>query len=293
MSASELSLLYPAFFIGAVGLLGLLVGSFLNVLVYRLPIMMEREWQSQAREVLSLEADTQAEVFNLAQPCSRCPGCGHQVRPWENIPVLSWIMLRGRCSSCKQSISLRYPLVECFSALLSSLVAAKFGYGPTCLAMLVLAWGSIALVMIDFDHQLLPDSIVQPGIWIGLGIGYMGFLTSLSSSFIGVILGYLSFALPAWLYSKVTGRDGMGDGDFKLMALFGAWLGWQMLPLIFLLSSLAAAIAGVLLGRMRDESYPFGPFIIVAGFVALFFGHDLYAWYAHANGFRLDKSFFG
>lgn len=292
MSVFEASLLYPTFFIGAVGILGLLVGSFLNVLIYRLPIMMERECQQQAREILNLEDGSPSVVFNLAWPRSRCPGCGHQVRAWENIPVLSWVMLRGRCSSCRQPISVRYPIIEILSALISCLVAARFGYGLACLSVLLLVWGSIAVALIDFDRQLLPDSIVQPGIWIGLGVGYLGILTSLGSSFLGAIFGYLSFAVPAWAYSKVRGRTGMGDGDFKLMALFGAWLGWQMLPVIFILSSIAAAIAGVALCRMRDEPYPFGPFIIAAGLVALFFGHDLYAWYAHANGIRIGDAFF-
>lgn len=292
MSVSEVAQLYPTFYIGAVGVLGLLVGSFLNVLVYRLPIMMEREWQKQASDFLSLEVDRPSEVFSLARPCSRCPDCGHQVRPWENIPVVSWLILRGRCSFCRQSISARYPLIEIFSALISCLVAAKFGYSAACFAVLLLSWASIALAMIDLDHQLLPDSIVQPGIWIGLGLGYMGVLTSLGSSFIGAIVGYLSFAVPAWIYSKVRGRAGMGDGDFKLMALFGAWLGWQMLPIIFLLSSIAFAATGVVLVRKRDEPYPFGPFIIAAGMTALFFGHDLYSWYALANGIHIRGAFF-
>ncbi|MGE8066189.1 prepilin peptidase [Pseudomonas sp. NPDC089569] len=292
MPLSDVLVHYPAFFIGTIGLLGLVVGSFLNVVIHRLPMMMEREWRQQAAEILDLELETQSGVFNLAVPRSRCPKCNHQVRPWENIPVVSWVLLRGRCSSCSDSISVRYPLVELAIGLISAAVAFKFGYGVPCFAVLLLVWACVALAMIDIDHQFLPDSIVQPWIWLGLLASYLGMVTSLESSFIGVVTGYLSFALPAWLYSKVAGRTAMGAGDYKVMALFGAWLGWQMLPVIFLLSSIAAAIFGVILGRRRDEPYPFGPFIIVAGLVALFFGHDLYAWYAHAKGIRIDEAFF-
>lgn len=292
MLVGEAVALSPVLYVAAVALIGLLVGSFLNVVIHRLPVMMEREWQDQAREILNIKVDKSPEVFNLARPCSRCPGCGHQIRPWENMPILSWLMLRGRCSSCRVPISIRYPLIELSSALLSGLVAFKFGYGVQCLSVLLLVWLSIAVAMIDLDHQLLPDAIVQPAIWLGLGMGYLGVFTSLGSSLIGAVAGYLSFAVPAWVFAKVTGRVGMGDGDFKLMALFGAWLGWQMLPIIFLFASIAAVIVGVALRRLRNEPYPFGPFIVVAGLVALFFGHDLYAWYAHENGIHIGAAFF-
>lgn len=292
MSAIDVLAFYPWTFVSLVGLIGLLVGSFLNVVIYRLPVMMQRDWESQARALLCIEDGLQGEVFNLAFPASRCPGCTHKIRSWENIPLLSWAVLKGKCSSCKAPISARYPLIELIAGALSALVALKLGYSLSCLYALVLVWASIALFMIDFDHMLLPDSIVMPGIWLGLSAGYLGLFTSLENSFVGAVLGYLSFAFPSWLYSKLTGREGMGDGDFKLMALFGAWLGWQMLPLIFLISTVAAAIVGLTLSRMRSTPFAFGPFIIIAGIVALFFGHDLYTWYFQVNGLHIGATFF-
>ncbi|MGF6282142.1 leader peptidase (prepilin peptidase)/N-methyltransferase [Pseudomonas frederiksbergensis] len=292
MAAIDVLAFYPWTFAALIGLIGLLVGSFLNVVIYRLPVMMQRDCESQAREYLGLGDGSQGEVFNLAFPASQCPDCTHKIRSWENIPLLSWAVLRGKCSSCKAPISPRYPLVEVIAGALSALVALKFGYSLACVFALVLVWASIALFMIDVDHMLLPDSIVIPGVWLGLGAGYLGPFTSLENAFIGAVSGFLLFAIPAWVFLRLTGRDAMGDGDYKLMALFGAWLGWQMLPLVFLVSTVTAALVGLAFARSRGGKFAFGPFIILGGMVALFFGHDLYSWYFQVNGLHVGASFF-
>jgi leader peptidase (prepilin peptidase)/N-methyltransferase len=292
MSAIDVLALYPWTFVSLVGLIGLLVGSFLNVVIYRLPVMMQRDGESQARAFLGFDDGSPGEVFNLAYPPSRCPGCTHKIRSWENIPLLSWAVLRGKCSSCNAPISARYPIIELAAGVLSTLVALKCGYSLACVFALFLMWACIALFMIDVDHMLLPDSIVMPGIWLGLCAGYFGLFTSLQNSFIGAVAGYLSFAIPAWLFTRLCGRDAMGAGDYKLMALFGAWLGWQMLPLIFLVSTVTAAIVGLTLARKRGGAFAFGPFIIIAGLVALFFGRDLSMWYFQANGLSIGATFF-
>ncbi|MHC5195037.1 prepilin peptidase [Pseudomonas frederiksbergensis] len=292
MAAMDVLAFYPWTFAALVGFIGLLVGSFLNVVIYRLPVMMQRECESQAREFLGVDDGFPGEVFNLAFPASRCPGCAHKIRSWENIPLLSWAALKGKCSSCKSSIPARYPIIELITGILSAAVALKCGYSLTCLYALLLLWAGIVLFMIDVDHMLLPDSIVMPGIWLGLCAGYFGFFTSLQNSFLGAVAGYLSFAIPAVLYSWCSGRDAMGAGDYKLLAMFGAWLGWQMLPLIFLLSTVAAAVVGLTLVRARGMPFAFGPYIIVAGLVAFFFGHELYTWYFQVNGLHIGATFF-
>lgn len=277
-------------------ILGLMTGSFLNVVIYRLPLMMENEWRAQCHAFLDLpppappitapNAKSPFAVFNLAQPGSHCPHCKHAVGVAENIPVLSWLLQRGKCKHCAAPISARYPIIESVSALLSVLVAVKFGFTWLTLAVLVLTWALIALTMIDFDHQLLPDDITLPLLWLGLLVNTQGWLTPLDSAVWGTIGGYLVLWSVYWLFKLVTGKEGMGFGDFKLLAALGAWLGWQALPQIILLSSLVGAIVGITLivvrGQDRNVPIPFGPYLASAGFIALLWGDKLtnlfFAW---------------
>jgi len=258
-------------------LLGLLIGSFLNVLIYRLPIMMQREWRAQALEYLECPPEPVRERFNLLLPSSRCPHCDHQIRSWENIPLVSWLALRGKCSSCRAPISSRYPLVELACGLLSGYVAWHFGFTWQAGAMLVLTWGLVAMSMIDIDHQLLPDSLVLPLLWLGLILNSFGLFVSLESALWGAVAGYLSLWSVYWLFKLVTGKEGMGYGDFKLLAMLGAWGGWQVLPLTILLSSVVGAVLGTILLRVqRAESstpIPFGPYLAIAGWIALLWGN--------------------
>ncbi|NMY12083.1 Type 4 prepilin-like proteins leader peptide-processing enzyme [Pseudomonas veronii 1YdBTEX2] len=294
MTTMHLLKLYPSAFAILVGIVGLLVGSFLNVVVYRLPEMMKRSWLQEARDTLHMEP-APTEPFNLAVPNSRCPSCGHSIKPWENIPIFSWILLRGKCSSCRTPISSRYPIVEVVTAGLSFATAWRFGYGAeTCFALLMI-WGGTALFLIDLDEMVLPDTIVIPGIWLGLAASYLGLFSTLQDGFIGAVTGYLLLALPALTFQMITGRQGMGNGDFKLLALFGAWLGWQSLPLIILVSAVAASIVGIIVGlgvRSRSEPFPFGPFIIAGGLLALFFDHELYTLYGHVTGVNIGALLF-
>ncbi|EMD98824.1 type 4 prepilin peptidase PilD [Stutzerimonas stutzeri NF13] len=257
-------------------LLGLLVGSFLNVLIYRLPIMMQREWRAQALEYLECPPEQISERFNLLLPSSRCPHCDHQIRSWENIPLVSWLALRGKCSSCRAPISSRYPLVELACGLLSGYVAWHFGFTWQAGAMLLLTWGLVAMSMIDIDHQLLPDSLVLPLLWLGLILNNFGLFVSFESALWGAVAGYLSLWSVYWLFKLVTGKEGMGYGDFKLLAMLGAWGGWQVLPLTILLSSVVGAVLGTILLRVqRAESstpIPFGPYLAIAGWIALLWG---------------------
>lgn len=269
-------------------LLGLMVGSFLNVLVYRLPLMMQRDWRMQAREILELPAQDEGESLNLCWPGSRCPHCGHAIRCWENIPLLSWLVLRGRCSSCAAPISPRYPLVELACGLLSAGLAAYLGWGWPLLLMLVLTWGLLALSLIDWDHQLLPDVLVLPLLWLGLLANAFEVFVPLSEAFWGAVIGYLVLWSVYWLFKLVTGKEGMGQGDFKLLALLGAWGGWQVLPLVILLSSLTGSILGALLlrskGQDRHTPFPFGPFLAFAGWIALLWGQPITAFYLNFLG---------
>jgi leader peptidase (prepilin peptidase)/N-methyltransferase len=263
--------------------LGLLIGSFLNVVIYRLPVMMENQWRAQCHEFLDLPpptADKKAfAVFNLAKPASHCPHCKHEIGAGENIPVLSYLLQGGKCRHCKAPISARYPIIEAITALLSALVAFKFGFVWMTLAVLVLTWSLIALTMIDFDHQLLPDDITLPLLWLGLLVNTQGWLVPLDSAIWGAVAGYLLLWGVYWLFKLVTGKEGMGYGDFKLLAALGAWLGWQSLPQIILLSSLVGAVVGITLivvkGRGKDVPIPFGPYLAVAGFIALMWGNTL------------------
>ena len=269
--------------------LGLLIGSFLNVLVYRLPVMMQRDWQAQAREILELPALADAPLFNLILPNSRCPHCGHEIRPWENIPVISYLFLRGKCSSCKAPISLRYPLVELACGLLSAYVAWHFGFSWQTASIMLLTWGLLAMSLIDADHQLLPDALVLPLLWLGLIANYFGLFTSLEAALWGAIGGYLSLWSVYWLFKLVTGKEGMGYGDFKLLAMLGAWGGWQVLPLTILLSSLVGAVLGLIMLRLRNAEtstpIPFGPYLAIAGWIALLWGGQITGSYLQFAGF--------
>jgi leader peptidase (prepilin peptidase)/N-methyltransferase len=260
------------------GLLGLLVGSFLNVVIYRLPRMMEREWHCQCAELRGEEAP-QEEEFSLIRPRSRCPACGHAISALENIPLAGWLFLRGRCSACHAAISVRYPLVEALTGLLSAFAAAHFGFGWSALGAILLAWALIALSFIDFDTTFLPDAITLPLLWCGLLFNLGNVYTDLSSAVIGAAAGYLSLWSVYWAFKLLTGKEGMGYGDFKLLAALGAWLGWQMLPPIILLSSVVGAVVGialiVLVKHGRNIPIPFGPYLALAGLLALFWGREI------------------
>lgn len=259
-------------------LFGLLVGSFLNVVILRLPRMLERDWQQQCAELNGQEPPEQA-PYNLVTPSSTCPSCGHRIRPWENIPVISYLLLRGRCAACSTAIPLRYPLVELATGLLSLALAWQFGPGGQTLAALVLLWGLIALTVIDFDTQLLPDQITLPLLWLGLLLNMNGLFVDLETAVTGAIAGYLSLWLVYHLFRLLTGKEGMGYGDFKLLALLGAWLGWTVLPQIVLVSSLVGAVVGIAMilfsGHDRARPIPFGPYLATAGLIALLWGEQL------------------
>lgn len=260
------------------GLLGLCVGSFLNVVIHRLPRMMEREWQVQCADLRG-ESPAPLEALSLARPRSRCPSCGHQITALENIPIISYLMLRGKCSKCSVSISLRYPIVEAASGLLSAYAAWRFGLSLQALGALTMLWALIALTAIDYDTQLLPDSITLPLLWIGLALNLAGTYVDVSSAVSGAMVGYLTLWSVFWLFKLATGREGMGYGDFKLLAALGAWLGWQMLPVIILLSSIVGAVVGISLivfsRHGRNTPIPFGPYLAAAGIIALFWGPQL------------------
>lgn len=268
----------PALFAGMVFLLGLLIGSFLNVVIHRLPKMMEADWQHQCADLRG-EASAVTPRYNLWVPRSACVKCGHQISALENVPILSWLWLRGRCSACGTPISARYPLVELLTALLSAAVAWKWGISLQTLGALFLVWTLIALAFIDFDTTLLPDSLTLPLLWLGLLFNLNGHFASLPDAVIGAIAGYGVLWSVYWVFKLVTGKDGMGFGDFKLLAAIGAWLGWQLLPVTLLLSSVVGAIVGIamiiLVKHDRRVPIPFGPYLAGGGLVSLFFGADL------------------
>lgn len=265
---------------GYVFFLGLCVGSFLNVVVHRLPLMLERRWQAEAA-ALRGEPVPEWPRLNLLSPRSRCPHCGHAISALENIPVLSWLVLRGRCRACRAPIGIRYPLVELGTALLSLLVFLALGPSAKMLAALGLTWALVALALIDLDTQLLPDDITLPLLWAGLLINLRGTFAPLPAAVIGAAAGYLSLWSVYWLFRLATGREGMGYGDFKLMAALGAWLGWLALPLILLLSSVLGAVVGLgyLVVRRQSAPFAFGPYIALAGLIALLWGQPLLRWY--------------
>ncbi|MCP1673840.1 leader peptidase (prepilin peptidase)/N-methyltransferase [Natronocella acetinitrilica] len=279
----------PALLITATLLLGLLVGSFLNVVILRAPQMLFREWRAQAREILEQPADSaDTEPFNLVRPASHCPNCGHGIKPWENIPVLSWVVLRGKCSGCGAAISPRYPAVELATGLLSAIVAWQLGWGVELFPALILTWVLIALSGIDIDHQILPDNMTLPALWLGLILALVPVFVSPTDAILGAVAGYLSLWLVFQAFRLATGKEGMGYGDFKLLALLGAWLGWAALPVIILLSALVGAVAGILmillLGRDRQLPIPFGPYLAGAGWLALLWGDDLTNFYLSISG---------
>ena len=281
----------PELFIGVVFLFGLIFGSFFNVVIYRLPMMLHNDWLANCRDFIKeaygslpkeLEAtpkDFREEPFNLSTPASTCPACGHRIRWYENIPLASWLWLKGKCSSCRAPISPRYPLVELATGLLSAFVAWKLGVSWETAAILVFTWALICLTMIDFDTQLLPDQITLPLLWLGLILNLNGMFTSLESAVIGAVAGYLSLWSIYWIFKFVTGKEGMGFGDFKLLAAMGAWMGWEVLPLIIILSSFVGAAIGIsiIVIRGRDKNIPiaFGPYLAIAGWIAFFWGDTI------------------
>ena len=269
-------------------LVGLSVGSFLNVVIYRLPKMMESQWTRDCREHLGQTVEVETHPFNLSQPPSHCPICNHRIRPWQNIPVVSWLLLRGRCANCHNPISPRYPIIEAITALLSLVVAIHFGVTWTTLAALLLTWSLIALSMIDFDVQLLPDNITLPLLWLGLLLSLGSLFADPRSAIIGAVAGYLSLWSVYQLFKRLTGKEGMGYGDFKLLAVLGAWLGWQYLPQIILLSALVGASVGIALivlrGRDRNIPIPFGPYLAAAGWISLMWGQQLNHLYLRWTG---------
>lgn len=302
MEQLDLIAQHPVLLISLTVIFSLLVGSFLNVVVYRLPIMLEREWQQQAREILAanssasetspIAADKQP-AFNLVAPPSACPHCKAPIRAWQNIPIFSYLFLRGRCANCRAKISPRYPFVEGCTALLSAVVVHQFGFTWYSLAALGMTWCLISLSLIDFDHQLLPDQITLPLVWVGLLLSIYAqpgtpFAPDMRSSIVGGVAGYLSLWSVYWLFKLLTGKEGMGYGDFKLLAAFGTWLGWQPLLLIILLSAFAGAVIGVGLivirGRDKNIPIPYGPYLAIAGWIAMLWGKDIIAGYLHANG---------
>jgi leader peptidase (prepilin peptidase)/N-methyltransferase len=302
---NELAALYagrPEWFAATAFVLGLAIGSFLNVVIYRLPIILEREWQAQASELVAdgdrapaTAIHDQPARFTLSYPRSACPGCKTPIAAWQNIPILSWLMLRGRCAACRQPISPRYPLVELSTALLSAWVAWHFGFGAPAACAMIVTWSLIALTAIDVDHQLLPDVITLPLLWLGLlaavfvGPGdQLPLPVSPQDAIIGAGAGYMSLWLVFQSFKWVTGKEGMGYGDFKLYAALGAWLGWKLLPLIIILSAATGAVLGILMiitrGRDRTSPMPFGPYLAAAGWLGMMYGEPLMNTYLRLSG---------
>jgi leader peptidase (prepilin peptidase)/N-methyltransferase len=272
-------------------LFALSVGSFLNVVILRLPRIMERTWHEECAELLGLDQPAAADGgrLGLAFPASHCPKCKHRLRLWENIPILSWVLLRGRCSHCQGPISIRYPLIEAITAILSLIVIWQLGPTAQGVAALVLTWGLVALAVIDMETQLLPDSITLPLLWVGLGLSLFGVFIDSDQAIIGAICGYTSLWLVAQLFRLTTGKEGMGQGDFKLFAVFGAWLGWTALPQIILLSTVPGALFGIAMiltrRQQRGTPVPFGPFLAVAGWISLLWGDSITSAYLRWAGF--------
>ena len=278
----------PWFYVGSVLVLGLLVGSFLNVVIHRLPKMMENDWRQQCLDFLHPDdavktAESPLPKYNLVVPRSACPACGHKISAMENVPVISYLFLRGKCSGCKAPISIRYPIVEALTGIASAYTAWRFGVSWTAAFAVLYIWALVALTFIDADTTLLPDDITLPLMWLGLLVNMAGLFTDLPSAVAGAVAGYLILWSVYWGFKLLTGKDGMGYGDFKLLAAIGAWLGWQMLPLVILVSALVGTVVGVagiiLQGRDRGAKLPFGPYLAAAGFIALFWGKALNTWY--------------
>jgi leader peptidase (prepilin peptidase) / N-methyltransferase len=283
---TELALSLPWLYLTLVFLFSLTIGSFLNVVIHRLPIMLERGWLAEYRDYFHPESEpAPTEPYNLMVPRSRCPHCHHAISALENIPLLSWLWLKGRCRSCSAPISARYPLVELLTALLSVVVASRLPADPSLLAYLLLTWVLVALTFIDLDKMLLPDPLTLPLLWAGLLVNLIWQKVPLADAVIGAMAGYLVLWSLYWAFKLFTGKEGMGYGDFKLLAALGAWLGWQALPLILLLSSLVGAVIGIALIVSRRQAHsnpiPFGPYLAIAGWVALLWGDSITTWYLH------------
>ncbi len=267
---------------------GLMVGSFLNVVIYRYPKLLKYQWTTQSKQWLEIEADTAQEPPGIVKPASHCGSCKSPVKAWQNIPVISYLLLKGKCAKCKTHISLRYPLVEILTGVISGYVVYKFGWSLQSLAGLLLTWVLVSLTFIDFDHQLLPDDIVLPTLWLGLGMSLLPVFANTVDSIIGTICGYLCLWLVFQLFKLVTGKEGMGHGDFKLLALLGAWFGWQFLPQVVLISTILGSIIGVTLIVAKkansDNAIPFGPYIALAGWVAMLWGDEINHIYLRSLG---------
>jgi len=277
----------PIAFYVFVVIFSLIIGSFLNVVVYRLPKMMHNTWYIECREFLADEVENvpakEIEPLTLSVPNSTCPKCEHKIRFYENIPLFSWLFLKGKCSQCKNNISIRYPLVEAATAVLSLVIAMQFGASVETLLLLILTWGLICLTLIDFDHMLLPDQIVMPLLWLGLLVNLNNTFIPINDAIIGAVVGYMSLLSIFWLFKLLTGKEGMGYGDFKLFALFGAWIGWQLLPILILMASVVGAIVGISLmvfkKHQREQAIPFGPYLAVSGWITLLWGSEIWSWY--------------
>ena len=297
----------PTFFYSSVAIFSLLIGSFLNVVIYRLPKIMEQGWYKECREFLAdeltpIEKNTnttsateinkvtnentskkQEAPITLSTPASTCPKCGHLIKFYENIPVISWLFLRGKCSQCNNKISIRYPFIEALTAGLSVIIAMQYGVTLTTIFVVLLTYALISLTMIDYDHMLLPDQITLPFLWLGLLVNINGMIVPLQDAVIGAVAGYMSLYLVFQAFKLITGKEGMGFGDFKLVALFGAWLGWQLLPLLILMASAVGAIIGISLmlfkNHQREQAIPFGPYLAVAGWITLLWGNSIWGWY--------------
>lgn len=278
-------------FYAVVALFSLLIGSFLNVVIYRLPKIMEQGWYKECREFLADElpktkenkSDTKETAITLSKPNSTCPNCGHLIRFYENIPVISWLFLKGKCSQCKNKISVRYPIIELTTAFLGTIIAVNYGVTSTALFIILLTYALICLTMIDFDHMLLPDQITLPFLWLGLLVNINGAIVPLQDAVIGAVAGYMSLYCVFWLFKLITGKEGMGYGDFKLVALFGAWIGWQLLPLLILMASAVGAVIGISLmvfkNHQREQAIPFGPYLAIAGWITMIWGNNIWGWY--------------
>ena len=286
---SEISNLPYEYHVGFALIFGLLVGSFLNVVIYRYPKLLKHQWSAQSHEWLHDEPYTQEAPHGIVTPGSHCGNCQTPIKAWQNIPLVSFLLLKGRCASCKSKIGFRYPLVELLTALLTAYIVYRFGWSSQSAFGILLTWALIALSFIDFDHQLLPDDIVLPFMWLGLGISLIAVFTDPVSSIIGTIVGYLVLWLVFHIFKLLTGKDGMGHGDFKLLALFGAWLGWQYLPQILLISTILGSIVGITLMLLkkanRDNAIPFGPYIAIAGWSAMLWGEQINTLYLNYAGF--------
>lgn len=284
---------YAGLFITLAAILGLMVGSFLNVVIHRVPKMMQNTWKRECCELLELDnpsADKLPATYNLLKPDSHCPKCKTPIKPWHNVPIISYLLLKGRCSQCSEPISVRYPSIELVTGVLSGFIAFQFGFTEQALAALLLTWALIALTMIDVDHQLLPDSITLPLLWLGLLLNTQGLFTDLNSAVFGAIAGYMVLWSVFWLFKILTGKEGMGYGDFKLLAALGAWMGWQALPLVIILSSLVGAVIGIagilIMGRDKNVPIPFGPYLAIAGWIAFLWGDEITRTYFQIAGFQ-------